>query len=76
MVRIGLLTFTTAILVIVNAVSLPVSFGFLAVLLMILASVVFLLSPAVLESKLHHGDELPADPSGGEVVTHWFANTT
>ena len=76
LVRIGLLTFTTAILVIVTAVSLPVSFGFLAVLLMILASVVFLLSPAVLESQLHHRDEFPADYPGGEVVTHWFTNTT
>ena len=76
LVRIGLLTFTTAILVIVTAVSLPVNFGFLAVLLMILASVVFLLSPAVLESQLHHHDQLPAGQSGGEVVTHWFANTT
>ena len=80
LVRIGLLTLTTAILVIITAVSLPVSFGFLAVLLMILASVVFLLSPAMLESKFHHRDEYQgghsAGHSGGEVVTHWFANTT
>ena len=76
LLRIGLLTLTTAILVVISAASLPVSFGFLAVLLMILASVVFLLSPAVLESKFHHRDEFQAGHSGGEVVTHWFANTT
>ena len=76
LVRIGLLTLTTAILGIITVVSLPVSFGFLAVLLMILASVVFLLSPAMLESKFHHRDEYQGGHSGGEVVTHWFANTT
>ena len=52
LVRIGLLTLITAILVAITAASLPVSLGSLAVLLMIVASVVFLLSPAMLESRL------------------------
>ncbi|MDA0264247.1 MAG: permease prefix domain 1-containing protein [Chloroflexi bacterium] len=52
LLRIGLLTVTTSILVIVTAASLPVNLNVVAVLLMIVASVTFLLSPAMLESKL------------------------
>lgn len=77
MVQIGLLTMSTAILVIATAASLPVDLGFLAVLLMILASVVFLLSPAMLDSQLgHRSHGFPTREFGGEIVTHWFANTT
>jgi hypothetical protein len=76
LVRIGLLTLVTAILVAISAASLPISLNALAVLLMILASVVFLLSPAMLESQLSHRQgHLRAQGSGGEVVTHWFANS-
>ncbi len=75
--KIGLLTLITAVLVAISAAALPVSLNFLAILLMIVASVVFLLSPAVLESRLKHrhpkGDP---DSSGGQVVTHWFSDTT
>ncbi len=52
LLRIGLLTVTTSILVIVTAASLPVSLNALAVVLMIVASLAFLLSPAMLESKM------------------------
>ena len=77
MVRIGLLAITTAILVIITAASLPVSLSVLAVLMMIVASVVFLLSPAVLDSQLNHRHARhTVNDSGGEVVTHWFCNTT
>ena len=75
--RIGLLAITTAVLVIITAASLPVSLSIIAVLMMIVASVVFLLGPAVLDSKLNrcHPSSTVND-SGGEVVTHWFCNTT
>ena len=77
LIRIGLLTLITAILVAITAASLPVSLSGLAILLMIVASVVFLLSPAMLESRLNHRYSLQAlNPSGGQVVTHWFCNTT
>ena len=77
LIRIGLLTLITAILVAITATSLPVSLSALAILLMIVASVVFLLSPAMLESRLKHRYSLQAaSHSGGEVVTHWFCNTT
>ena len=33
-------------------------------------------NPAVLESQFNHRYEVPADYSGDEVVTDWFANTT
>jgi len=52
LLRIGLLTVTTSILVIITAASLPVSLNALAVILMIVASLAFLLSPAMLESKM------------------------
>ncbi len=52
LLRIGLLTVTTSILVIITAASLPVSLNALAVVLMIVASLAFLLSPAMLESKM------------------------
>ena len=52
LLRIGLLTVSTSILVIITAASLPVSLGALAVILMIVASLAFLLSPAMLESKI------------------------
>ena len=66
LIRIGLLTLTTSILIIITAASLPVSLGFLAVLLMIVASLVFLLSPAVLQSQMRHRrSDLP--PSGDDL---------
>ena len=52
LLRIGLLTVSTSILVIITAASLPVSLGALAVILMIVASLAFLLSPAMLESNM------------------------
>jgi hypothetical protein len=77
MLRIGLLAITTAILVIITAGSLPVSLSILAVLMMIVASVVFLLSPAVLDSQLNRRNgRHTVNDSDGEVVTHWFCNTT
>jgi hypothetical protein len=63
--KIGLLALTTAILIVISATSLPVDFSFLAFLLMIMASVVFLLSPAMLESQLNHRQpQLPAYEPG------------
>ncbi len=52
LLRIGLLTVSTSILVIITAASLPVSLNALAVVLMIVASLAFMLSPAMLESKI------------------------
>jgi hypothetical protein len=63
LLRIGLLTVTTSILVIITAASLPVSLNALAVVLMIVASLAFLLSPAMLESKLERR-ELEAEGFG------------
>jgi hypothetical protein len=77
LVRIGLLTLTTAVLVTITAASLPVSLSVLAMLMMIVASVVFLLSPAVLDSQLNQRQSRQmGGGSGGAVVTHWFCNTT
>ncbi len=75
--KIGLLTLITAVLVAISAAALPVSLSFLAILLMIVASVVFLLSPAMLESRLNdrYARRAP-DSSDGQVVTHWFSDTT
>ena len=77
LLRIALLTGTTAVLVVVTATSLPVSLSTVAIVLMIVASLVFLLSPAVLDSQLNHRNSRrgKVEP-GGEVVTHWFSNPT
>ena len=52
LLRIGLLMATTSILVIITAASFPVSLSALAVVLMIVASLAFLLSPAILDFEL------------------------
>ena len=75
LVKIGLLTISTAVLVIVTAAALPVGFNALAIILMVVASLAFLLSPAVLDSQLgHRGFRRTGFNSGTEVVTHWFAS--
>ena len=77
LMRIGLLTLITAILVSITAASLPVSLGGLAILFMIVASVIFFLSPAVLEARLKRRYSQPAaGHSSGEVITHWFCSMT
>ena len=69
LLRIGLLTVTTSILVIITAASLPVSLNALAVIRMIVASVAFLLSPAMLESKM---EKRQLEAQGfGEVSEGW-----
>ena len=55
LLRIGLLTVSTSILVIITAASLPVSLGALAVILMIVTSLAFLISPAMLDLRLRAG---------------------
>ena len=52
LLQIGLLTVTASTLMIITAASLPVSLSALAVVLMIVASLAFLSSPAILNSKL------------------------
>jgi glucose-6-phosphate-specific signal transduction histidine kinase len=65
LVKIGLLALSTATLIVITAASLPVDFGLLAFLLMIIASVVFLLSPAMLDSQIYHRQSRrPAYESG------------
>ena len=69
LLRIGLLTVTTSILVIITAASLPVSLNAMAVVLMIVASLAFLLSPAMLESKMERR-QLEAE-AFGEASDGW-----
>lgn len=76
LMKIGLLSVTTAILVIFTTVAIPLSFGLLSVMLITTASVAFLLSPVLWHSRLH-GREFPhpqIEAGGGEAVTHWFTN--
>ena len=74
LLRIGLLTLTTSILVIITAASLPVSLNALAVVLMIVASLAFLLSPAMLESKMERR-RLEAE-GFGDVPDGWPSDKT
>ena len=67
------------ILVVVTAASLPVGLDMVAVLLMIIASVAFLLSPAMLDShrSKHHPEpnQWPPGP-GDDVMNNWSPNST
>ena len=76
LVKIGLLTASTVLLVLFTALNPPMSFGLLAVILIAIASVAFLLSPALLESRLQRkeGWYRPLN-SYKEVVTDWFVST-
>ena len=79
-VKIALLMASTAVLVIFTVAAIPFSFGILFGILITLASLAFLLSPAILQSRLERKE--PSHPSveggplveGEEVVTHWFTN--
>ena len=75
LLRIGLLTVVTTILVIITALSLPVDLGFVAVGLMIIASVVFLLSPAVLEAKANRRERLSVASQSDE-TPGWYSDTS
>ena len=73
--RIGLLALITSILIVITAMSLPVDLGFVAVALMILASLVFLLSPAVLEAKANRRNRLGMAGQGDDPV-RWSSDST
>ena len=76
LLRIGLLALATSILVAVTAAALPVDLGFLAVALMVLASVVFLLSPAMLESQIAQRRQRKLALAGGDEPNSWTNDTT
>ena len=75
LLRIGMLALITSILIVITALSLPVDLGFVAVGLMILASVAFLLSPAVLEAQASWRQRLSM-AGQGEDTTNWSSDTT
>ena len=75
LMRIGLLALITSILIVITALSLPVDLGFVAVGLMILASVAFLLSPAVLEAQANRRDRLSMAAQGGD-GPNWSSDAT
>ena len=78
LLRIGLLTVTTSLLVSITAASLPVNLGFLAVFLMVVASLVFLLSPAIWESHLAYRRQrrVTTMSSQTEDSNRWFSDLT
>ena len=75
LLRIGLLTVITSILIIITALSLPVDLGFVAVGLMILASLGILLSPAMLETQSSRRNRFSAASQADESVG-WYSDTT
>ena len=75
LLRIGLLALITSILIVITALSLPVDLGFVAVGLMILASVVFLLSPMMLEAKANRRGRLSVANSQDD-ATRWSSDTS
>ena len=75
LLRIGLLALITSILIVITALSLPTDLGFVAVALMILASLVFLLSPAVLEAKANRRSRLGMVGQGDDPVSSFSDST-
>ena len=75
LLRIGLLVLITSILIVITALSLPVDLGFVAVGLMILASLVFLFSPAVLEAKANRRNSLGVASQADERAG-WSSDTS
>ena len=73
--KIGLLTATTSVLIIVTMAAIPFSFGLLTVILIAIASVAFMLSPALLQSRLNKPEPsyIPRD-SVEEGTAHWSPN--
>ena len=73
LVKIGLLTASAIVLVLFTMVAIPLTFGLLSVILITLATAAFVLSPAILQSRLERTQRhFPAIEGGEEVVTHWF----
>jgi hypothetical protein len=75
LVKIWLLTVSTVLLVVFTLVAAPLTISLISIMLVIIASVAFLLSPAILQSRLERREQsrLPIE-GGGEVVNHWFTN--
>ena len=74
LLKIGLLTVSSALLIIFTMVAIPLTFSFLAIILITLASMAFLLSPAYLRSRLDRRESHRQLSDGEEVVTHWFTS--
>ena len=73
LMQIGLLSVSAIVLVVFTIVAIPLGFGLLSIILIALATVAFLLSPAILQSRLARGQRsYPPVEGGEEVVTHWF----
>ncbi len=75
LLQIALLTLSTAVLVVYTSVAVPLSSSLLAMVLITMASVAFLLSPAVMDSRWsRRAAYYPDFQRSGEVVTHWFSS--
>ena len=73
LVQIALLTLSTALMVVYTVAAIPLTFGILAIILVILSSVAFLFSPAILDAFLAlRNSSRRRVRRGGQVVTHWF----
>ena len=75
LLKIGLLTAATVVLMIYTAHAPPLSVNLLVIILLAIASVAFLLSPAFLESWiLRRAPHYIPLNINREVVTHWFSS--
>ena len=77
LLKVALLTGSTAVLVVFTVVAIPFGFSLLSVILITLASVAFLLSPAIIQSRLERKEQpYPSIEGEGnsEVMTHWFTS--
>ena len=75
LLKIALLTISTIIMVAFTVAVIPIGIGVLAAILIVIASVAFLLSPAVLMSKLEkRWEDSPPVDGGVDGVARWSPN--
>ncbi len=75
LLKIGLLTAATGVLIMFTMAAIPFTFGLLTITLIAIASMAFLLSPAILQSRSDKRipSHIPLD-NGEEGATHWYTN--
>ena len=75
LVKIGLLTIASILMMAFTLAAIPLSFGLLSLMLIALATMAFLFGPALVRRRLDRREHSYAPPQGeGEVVTDWSTN--
>ena len=75
LVKIGLLTVASILMIAFTLAAIPLTFGVLSLILITLATVAFLFGPAVVRRRLDRRERsYELSPGEGEVISDWFTN--